>query len=88
MPTAVTNMNAHTAEGLTPVVLRPKNPIPAILQVRSRTPVRADRMAPFLNKYPDRQVAQLLREGFTEGFVILCSLTQIPLVANILRSAK
>lgn len=45
-------------------------------------------MSPFLNKYPDRQAARLLREGFMEGFVIPCSLTQIPPMADNLRSAK
>lgn len=38
-PTADTNRNAHTAEGFTPcpAVLRPENPVAAMLQVRGRT---------------------------------------------------
>lgn len=43
-------------------------------------------MAPFLSRYPDRPTSQLLQVGFTEAFLTPCSLSQIPPVADSLRS--
>lgn len=59
-----------------------------MLQKKGQTLVRVNRMAPFLNIYPDRPAAHLLWAGFTDGFVMPCSLTQIPPAADNLRSAK
>lgn len=44
-------------------------------------------MRPFLNRYPDREAARELGEGFSVGFRIPCSLTAIPPMAKNLRSA-
>lgn len=44
-------------------------------------------MQPFLNRYPDREAAQLLREGFLEGFRIPCWLGSVPPMAWNLHSA-
>lgn len=34
------------------------------LQTKGRTPVKVERMRPFLGRYPDRAAAQLLEVGF------------------------
>lgn len=46
-----------------------------------------ERMRPFLGKYPDRQAARLLEEGFTVGFRIPCNLAAVPPVPKNLKSA-
>lgn len=51
------------------------------------TPVRLEKMLPFLNRYPDRAAAQLLESGFREGFQIPSSVREIQPVAENLRSA-
>lgn len=57
------------------------------LRVKGRTPVRVERMRPFLSRYPDRKAAQLLEAGFAFGFKIPCSLTAAPPMVTNLRSA-
>lgn len=46
-----------------------------------------ERMRLFLGRYPDRKAAQLLDEGFAEGFRIPCNLEVVPPVSRNLRSA-
>lgn len=57
------------------------------LRTRGTTPVRVERMRPFLSRYPDKHAAQLLDSGFTSGFKIPCSLEAAPPIAKNLRSA-
>lgn len=51
------------------------------------TPVKLERMLPFLSRYPDREAAGLLKAGFRGGFRILSSVQEVPPVADNLRSA-
>ncbi|XP_075715671.1 uncharacterized protein LOC142750558 [Rhinoderma darwinii] len=44
-----------------------------MLSRRGATPVRVERMLPFLRGYPNRKVADLLWLGFSEGFRIPCT---------------
>lgn len=61
--------------------------MPVTLRLRGMTPVRVERMLPFLSKYPDRGAARFLESGFTEGFKIPCSLAIVPPMARNLKSA-
>lgn len=63
-------------------ISRPAGPIPVMLRQKGKTPVKVDRMAPFLSRYAYRPAAQLLQADFTEGFLIPCSLPQIPPAAD------
>lgn len=64
-----------------------KENIPGSLLTRGMTPVKVERMQPFLSKYPKRKAALLITEGFREGFKIPCSLAVVPPVARNLKSA-
>lgn len=82
-PTVNTSMNAHTSGGggahpLSRCIKSgTKKKVLARLREKGQTPVRVD-MSPFLNRYPDRAAALFLWEGFTEGFLIPCSLSYSP----------
>lgn len=55
---------------------------------KGMTPVRVRKMAPFLRRYPNREAAELLELGFTEGFKLHCQLLAAPPLADNLRSAR
>lgn len=69
-----------------PAASREEN-VPGTLQTRGRTLVRVEKMRLFLNRYPDRAAARMLASGFSEGFRIPCSLTEILPIARNLKSA-
>lgn len=54
---------------------------------KGMTPVKLERMLPFLNKYPDRAAAGLLEAGFREGFKIPSTVPMVPPVSDNLRLA-
>ncbi|CAN2388360.1 RNA-mediated [Pristimantis euphronides] len=56
--------------------------------VKGRTPVRVERMVPYLSRYPDREKAMLLTAGFREGFVIPPPPHVVPPSLKNLPSAK
>lgn len=76
----VSNMNVPAAGVVTHchIVLNKGRDVPVILRKRGTTPVRVERMLPFLSSHPDRAAARLLESGFKEGFHIPCSLQRIP----------
>lgn len=85
---AVTIRNAPDAKVHIPcqnVLSKKKQSRPTL--ERGRTPVRVEKMAPFLSRYPDKAAAQFLMQGFTDGFPIPCSLSSIPPVVCNLHSA-
>lgn len=53
---------------------------------KGRTPVRVEKMHPFLDRYPDREAAQVLGQGFSDGFRIPASLVISPPMARNLHS--
>lgn len=68
-----TSMNAICAEGGTPRsnarVLQPSlEPLSQCLAT-SKTPVRVNTLALWLNDYPDQRAVELLRSGFTLPFL-------------------
>lgn len=56
--------------------------------VTSKTPVKVDALAPWLNDYLDRWVAEQLRCGFTYGFFITFILSWSPTYFDNLKSAR
>ncbi|XP_069590448.1 uncharacterized protein [Ranitomeya imitator] len=52
------------------------------------TPVRLEEMEHFLNKYPDKEAAKLLRDGFREGFKIPFVEMEVRLSTKNLKSAR
>lgn len=74
-PIAVSDMSVLDVLAPTPCpgVLKRTIPLAATLTQRGVTPVRVLRMLPFLEEYPNREAAVLLRDGFSLGFHIPCS---------------
>lgn len=44
---------------------------------KGTTPVKLEKMLPFLSRYPDRVVAGLLEAGFKEGFRIRSAVREV-----------
>ncbi|XP_073432884.1 uncharacterized protein [Dendrobates tinctorius] len=63
-----------------------KNGVQMVLK-KGVTPVRLEEMEHFLNEYPDRSAALLLRDGFRDGFKILSVDVEIKLSTKNLKSA-
>ncbi|XP_072286680.1 uncharacterized protein [Pyxicephalus adspersus] len=73
-----TNVPGVAGPTVLPVASGTEKDARATLLVKGRTPVMVERMAPFLNRYPDRAAPRLLELGFKEGFRIPCSLGAPP----------
>lgn len=54
---------------------------------KEKTPVKVEKMAPYLSRYPNREAARTLWLGFEEGFPIPSELADVPPVSANLRSA-
>lgn len=63
-------------------------PLSPPADLKGRTPVSVQRMRPWLDIYPDREAAELLDAGFSQGFFIPYVLSRVPVFANNLKSAR
>ncbi|XP_054835512.1 uncharacterized protein LOC129329840 [Eublepharis macularius] len=54
----------------------------------ARTPIRLHALTPLLARYPDRQAARFLREGFSSGFRIPFTGPRVAATSSNLRSAR
>lgn len=85
-PSADTSMNVRVAEvpmDCQDVSRRERVELEKLTQ-RGRTPVKVEKMLPYLRAYPDRAAAVLLEDGFRDGFQIPCSaLENLPVCGNL-----
>lgn len=83
-------MNVPPVVALTQQLVAPALPdcLKHLAGPKGRTPVNIRKMLPWLNMYPDREAAELLSSGFTDGLFIPYILSREPVFSINLKSAS
>lgn len=83
-----TNMSARGARAPIPcsTALSKVRGVPGMPVEKGTMPVKVEKMLPFLNRYPDTAMVELLEAGFREGFCIPSEVREIPPVSGNLHS--
>ena len=60
----------------------------ASLWALGKSPIKIDRLAQYLHIYPNKGIAELLLEGFTEGFRLNHTGPRVPVFSKNMKSAE
>lgn len=90
MGSASSDMNAQSAEEHFPHLAVQNQGSQGLSRrlLKGKTPVSADTMSPWLDIYPNREAAELLKNGFMFGFYIPFVFLNKPIFSSHLKSAS